>query len=396
MFTPDQRERLLKHESKMSMAIWAPASWELMHGASFLPTGHKQKHEANDLYWRTEFITALCSMLACPRCDYHAKKYMEANPLNKLTSLEALQRWVFEFHNDVNVRVHVPLYAWDDLCAQYAPGSKKASETVWPGKNLWTVLYACAFGMRGKRKQDGASPDPMGRLVVALGHMLPRGRARWTDFVRNTGSRFGHQRAEVVRRLRDLHVAVSGGAGSPPPPTFVELLDQYASPRMYSTLRLSAAQKEAHRARYERRIAALERVRQEVMLEEPAERKELRVRFAKEWDEAVAQQAESEEERASWTAATAKAKPKAGQLTGSGNRRHPPWLAPVVGVSLMLVVALVAWLALWFARGANVLPYSKAAVLFGLLRPGPSHVAAAGKLSGVRSAGGGGAGGGVS
>lgn len=95
---------------------WGPPFWYFFHTLA-----EKIKPELF-LENRDEVIgivREVCRNLPCPSCALHATEYMNKIMNNSIKTKEDFKLMLFEFHNSVNVRKHVPLYLYSDLQVKY-------------------------------------------------------------------------------------------------------------------------------------------------------------------------------------------------------------------------------------------------------------------------------------
>ena len=60
-------------------------------------------------------IYIICTNLPCPDCSSHAKTYLDGNQFMAIQSKEQLKRFMFDFHNSVNIRKGFPIFKYQDL-----------------------------------------------------------------------------------------------------------------------------------------------------------------------------------------------------------------------------------------------------------------------------------------
>jgi hypothetical protein len=94
---------------------WGPAGWRWLHlEAINFPPRPKIAQKGCALGRLRVFV----AHLPCPECRTHATVYLAQNPPD-LSSSEAYQAWVFNFHNTVNARLRRPLFSYDDYSELY-------------------------------------------------------------------------------------------------------------------------------------------------------------------------------------------------------------------------------------------------------------------------------------
>lgn len=103
--------------SQNNRSRWGPAIWFLFHTLA-----HKIKDEEfiNIKIELLESIKSICRNLPCPTCSQHATEYLQRLNYNSIKNKEDLKRFLFIFHNDVNLRKNMPLFSIDELENKYS------------------------------------------------------------------------------------------------------------------------------------------------------------------------------------------------------------------------------------------------------------------------------------
>ena len=60
-------------------------------------------------------IYTICTLLPCPICATHAKKYLDGINFDTISNKEDLKRLLFEFHNTVSKEKNLPLLDYDQI-----------------------------------------------------------------------------------------------------------------------------------------------------------------------------------------------------------------------------------------------------------------------------------------
>ncbi len=95
---------------------WGPPGWNWLHELAIEYPAEPTPEDAQTAYRR---IWNFAIHLPCGECQMHATTYIKTNPPN-LTSTEALQAWVWRFHNSVNRRLGKREVAYEEYQAIYA------------------------------------------------------------------------------------------------------------------------------------------------------------------------------------------------------------------------------------------------------------------------------------
>ena len=121
------------------VAVWGPALWSLFH-AMANQTGKKPRTEAEEKRLWRQFLLSLRAVIPCPACQKHYNDYIKIHnwaPLFELKGMDwgnALQRWLWAFHNTVRSEKGQLLDFPEEQLAVYAVG--KAALVPW--KQIWT------------------------------------------------------------------------------------------------------------------------------------------------------------------------------------------------------------------------------------------------------------------
>jgi Erv1/Alr family protein len=80
---------------------WGPPWWEYLHKAAIAYPRAPTVADARAVFER---FWKFFSRLPCVKCRAHSSEYLASNPLH-LANSESLQRWVWAYHNAVNLRL---------------------------------------------------------------------------------------------------------------------------------------------------------------------------------------------------------------------------------------------------------------------------------------------------
>tara|TARA_Y100000992_G_C21156439_1_gene438860 strand:- start:206 stop:655 length:450 start_codon:yes stop_codon:yes gene_type:complete len=83
----------------MSQSYWAISTWQFLHTISIQLN--------NNLFERDKQIILnicynICTNLPCPTCSEHARHALNSNNYWRISNLEQLRQFMFNFHNTVN------------------------------------------------------------------------------------------------------------------------------------------------------------------------------------------------------------------------------------------------------------------------------------------------------
>lgn len=106
-------------QSTIPKSTWGPSIWFFFHTVA-----HKVKELdfikiKNDLL---SHIIIICKNLPCPDCSQHASRYLEGVDMNKIQTKEDFKKMLFNFHNEVNKRLHKELFTYEKCNEKYEKG----------------------------------------------------------------------------------------------------------------------------------------------------------------------------------------------------------------------------------------------------------------------------------
>ena len=96
---------------------WGYPTWLLFHTLS---VKIKDDGFQNTLPELLNIIYAICVNLPCPDCANHARQYLDSINLKTIRTKYQLQKMLFDFHNNVNLRKGYPLFEFDKLEETYS------------------------------------------------------------------------------------------------------------------------------------------------------------------------------------------------------------------------------------------------------------------------------------
>jgi hypothetical protein len=96
---------------------WGPSTWYLFHTIA-------EKIKESDFFKLKQEILdnikSICMNLPCPTCREHASVYIQKLNYNSIKNKEDLKRFLFNFHNDVNIRKNTPIFSYEELNQKYS------------------------------------------------------------------------------------------------------------------------------------------------------------------------------------------------------------------------------------------------------------------------------------
>jgi hypothetical protein len=88
--------------TEMRRSLWGPAAWTFLHAAAAAVA-------AEDAASVVELLLLLPRVLPCPECKQHCLSFFERRPpADEIRDAASASRYLFEFHNDVNLRTGKP------------------------------------------------------------------------------------------------------------------------------------------------------------------------------------------------------------------------------------------------------------------------------------------------
>jgi hypothetical protein len=88
--------------TEMRRSLWGPATWTFLHAAAAAVS-------AEDAPAFVELLQQLPRVLPCPECKQHCLAFFERRPpAEEISDAASASRYLFEFHNDVNLRTGKP------------------------------------------------------------------------------------------------------------------------------------------------------------------------------------------------------------------------------------------------------------------------------------------------
>uniref|UniRef100_A0A6C0KE92 thiol oxidase n=1 Tax=viral metagenome TaxID=1070528 RepID=A0A6C0KE92_9ZZZZ len=83
--------------------LWGSITWIFFHTISYrINNSYFLSHRLDIL----NIISKICGVLPCPYCREHANKYLAKNHFYHIRTKEQLISFLFNFHNNVNQRLH--------------------------------------------------------------------------------------------------------------------------------------------------------------------------------------------------------------------------------------------------------------------------------------------------
>lgn len=98
--------------------FFGPSTWKAMHSIAFSFAADPEHPTSEEQKAAVDFFASLRVLLPCPSCAKHYSAYLATHPIDT-TNREALSRWVYDLHSDVNRRRHVPNLSYEEVRKLY-------------------------------------------------------------------------------------------------------------------------------------------------------------------------------------------------------------------------------------------------------------------------------------
>lgn len=92
------------HFPKFSKEEYGRSTWYMLH-----QTANACQNETGVQYL-VDMIYNLANVFPCKSCKIHFLNYLEKYPPDDLSEPTDIQKWLIDFHNDVNLRLGKPLF----------------------------------------------------------------------------------------------------------------------------------------------------------------------------------------------------------------------------------------------------------------------------------------------
>jgi hypothetical protein len=132
---------------------WGKPIWTFFHLLA-----HKVKDEDFNAI-RSELLNtiySICSVLPCPICSEHAKRFLQAINFNNIRTKQDLKYMICNFHNDVNKR------------KGYAIFNANTLDEMYDGMNFVDAINQFIFHFEDKHRSAKLMADDMMRAQISL------------------------------------------------------------------------------------------------------------------------------------------------------------------------------------------------------------------------------------
>ncbi len=112
-----------KEESGLDKAVWGSSGWRLIHASTF---AYPKKPSLEKQFAMWNFLHSLSCALPCETCSNECDSYISRNP-PPVDNPKALQRWGWEFHNEVNERLGKPFFPFEKVKQKHSNSKNMCS-----------------------------------------------------------------------------------------------------------------------------------------------------------------------------------------------------------------------------------------------------------------------------
>jgi len=133
----------------MRPSVWGPILWHTMH---IISLGYPETPDEATRQAAANFYRSLTSLIPCPICRDHYAKLIQMSP-PATESKDALIKWVFTIHNQVNAQLGKAEISYDAFMAHMESLSYESSNTIpiTTGIIIGLGLAAFVYYMSSKR-----------------------------------------------------------------------------------------------------------------------------------------------------------------------------------------------------------------------------------------------------
>jgi len=101
-------------------------------------------------------IFSICTVLPCPVCSEHAKRYLQTINFNNIRTKQELKVMICNFHNEVNKRKGYPIFNADQL------------DETYDGMSFVDSINSFVFHFEDKHRSAKLMADDMMRAKIAV------------------------------------------------------------------------------------------------------------------------------------------------------------------------------------------------------------------------------------
>ena len=126
----------------MDPKIWGPHAWFFMHSITLVYPDEPTDNDKNNI---KQFFNYLGKVIPCMKCRGNFEDHLKKLPLDDtvLSSRNNLVKWLFKFHNEVNITTGKPKIDYITFMRNFIEASKKEeNENMFSDKfNLFIILF---------------------------------------------------------------------------------------------------------------------------------------------------------------------------------------------------------------------------------------------------------------
>lgn len=162
--------------------FFGPCTWKTMHSIAFNYSHNPNHPSPEEEKAAKNFFQSLTQLLPCEACRTHYESYVSKNPPDT-SSREALTKWVYDLHSDVNRRRHVDGPSFEEVKDDYTGWNQQKImqmsklSTQERLKTLADPHFGRQISHHFREEMDGIfdSPDKLMAIIVigaAVGSLL--------------------------------------------------------------------------------------------------------------------------------------------------------------------------------------------------------------------------------
>lgn len=103
--------------------FFGPSTWKTLHSIAFTYADNPNHPTPEEEKAATNLFKSLVYLLPCPSCRTHYEAYITKTPPDT-SSREALSKWVYDLHEDVNKRRKVQGLTYEEVKEDYTGWTK--------------------------------------------------------------------------------------------------------------------------------------------------------------------------------------------------------------------------------------------------------------------------------
>lgn len=115
-------------QKKVSKSTWGPSAWIYLHVVTLAAPENFSEESSTDYF---QFFTLVGRTLPCAICRKHYEDYIYQYP-PQFKNRQQIVRWLFDLHNDVNMRLNKNVLTYEQFIQLYVPVNMMSTYGVSP------------------------------------------------------------------------------------------------------------------------------------------------------------------------------------------------------------------------------------------------------------------------